>query len=137
MSWILSLKLVFILEDGNLWVENGKSFSVIYIYFHQPWNNSFLLQVCKKRSKFASGASTSTLPLPARTPSRVGTPSKTPNKLYKHAELISLQHIKRIMDINETEGWKLIFLYKFFFSLFDQINDPTNYISDSLYKHLS
>ncbi|KAK2711685.1 hypothetical protein QYM36_012707, partial [Artemia franciscana] len=64
---------------------------------------SDILEVCKKRNKFASGASTSTLPLPARTPSRVGTPSKTPNKLYKHAELIPLHHIKRIVDINETE----------------------------------
>lgn len=55
---------------------------------------SALQQICKKKSKYNS----------IKSPSRANLHAIRAIKSYKHLEMMSLGHIKRIVDIRETEG---------------------------------
>ena len=56
----------------------------------------FRLQICKRRVKV----------LNAKSPGQaVG--SKTPQKAYKHVSVLTLSHIKRVVDVKETSGMVL------------------------------
>lgn len=77
-----------------------------------------VVEVCKKRKgccgsaglTSSSGASGGGLPLVARSPSMVSLHSvRTSQKPYKHLELMPLCHIKRVVDIKETDDCRNVF----------------------------
>ncbi|PIK38058.1 hypothetical protein BSL78_25104 [Apostichopus japonicus] len=72
---------------GDNFTEKGSSVSMILF--------SDTLEICKKRSKYASSH---------KSPHTTTKPSQ---KTHKHIELLPLSHIRRVLDVNETEISKL------------------------------
>ncbi|XP_071838563.1 protein ECT2-like isoform X2 [Apostichopus japonicus] len=68
---------------GDNFTEKGSSVSMILF--------SDTLEICKKRSKYASSH---------KSPHTTTKPSQ---KTHKHIELLPLSHIRRVLDVNETE----------------------------------
>ncbi|KAG1708541.1 Protein ECT2 [Nymphon striatum] len=59
---------------------------------------SDILEICKKRQKFSTNSA-------LRSPSTVSLQAAaTSKKCYKHLEMMPLSYIKRVVNINETEG---------------------------------
>lgn len=78
---------------------------------------SDILEICKKRPRVTAGLGSSGMAGASamRSPSVVSLQSlaKAKQKCYKHLEMMPLSHIKRVVNINETEGMCRILYWNF------------------------